>query len=134
MTDTRLYKLFAWVIGVLCLLWLLAECLGGVDEADPRYEELERDSDGYAADCGRAWEALDLVGTVNEDNAALVVDQIESLGTAIEDPGLKSLAAGYAARAEDLAGEESSGAALEEARAEFRDTAAIDLSMSCPMR
>lgn len=133
MTDARLFKLFAWVIGVLLMLWLLAECLGGVDETDTRFEDMERDADQYAADCGRAWEALDLVGTVNGDNVAVVVDQIDSLGTAVADPDLKNLVAGYADRAQEIV-VETSGEDLAGAHTEFRDAAAVNLAMSCPMR
>ncbi|MCD0442872.1 hypothetical protein LO763_04440 [Glycomyces sp. A-F 0318] len=133
MIDTRLLKLFAWTIGVLILLWMLAECAGGPDETDGG-PDLDRDTEQYAADCERAWEALDLVGQADGQNLDAVVDQIDALGTEITDPNLKALAASYAQEVQTLVAAEPGGEALEQARAEFRDTAALDLGMRCPLR
>jgi len=132
MIDTRLLKIFAWTIGVLILLWMLAECLGGTDEADPRNQDLDQDTGQYEADCDRAWQALDLVGQADERNVDSVVDQIDALGTEIVDSNLKALAATYAEEAQAIVAAEPSGDALEDAHVEFRDTAALDLAMRCP--
>lgn len=134
MFETRLLKLFAWVIGVLILLWMLTECLGGTDEADPGRQDLDRDTEEFAADCDRAWEALDRVTEVDGQNVDTVVDEIEVLGTEIADPSLKSMVAGFALGAQTIVSDEPSGDALEQARNEFRDTAALDLAMRCPIR
>ena len=56
MGDNRLFRIFAWTIGVLIVLWMLTECLGGVDPADPRDLQPDRNGDQYAADCDRAWQ------------------------------------------------------------------------------
>ncbi|WP_158630438.1 hypothetical protein [Glycomyces terrestris] len=132
MIDVRLLKLFAWAIGVLLLLWMLTECLGGSDEADPRNQDLERDTERYAADCDRAWQALDLVGQADGASLDEVVDQMEALGTEIQDPALKTLAAAYALDVQDLvAGTDP--ADLDRARAEYQDTAAFNLALRCPI-
>lgn len=133
MIDTRLLKLFAWTIGVLIVLWLLAEC-AGPDAPDPDLPDLDRDTEQHAADCDRAWEALDLVAQVDGQNVDAVVDRIDALGTEIADPNLKAAAASYAQEAQSIAAAEPSGEALEQSRAEFRDAAALDLAMRCPVR
>ncbi|SDD05394.1 hypothetical protein [Glycomyces harbinensis] len=134
MFERRLLKLFAWTIGVLILLWMLAECLGGADEADPSRQDLDRDTEQYAADCDRAWEALDRVTEADGQNVDAVVDEIDALGTEIADQTLKSMVAGYAQEAQSIVAAEPSGEALEQARFDFRDAAALDLSMRCPIR
>jgi Asp-tRNA(Asn)/Glu-tRNA(Gln) amidotransferase A subunit family amidase len=134
MIDPRLLKLFAWTIGVLILLWMLTECLGGVDEADPDRVELDRDTEQYAADCDRAWEALDLVAQADGQNVDAVVDRINALGAEIEDPELKAMAAAYAQETQSIVTAEPSGEALDQARIEYRDTASLDLAMRCPVR
>ncbi len=131
MIDVRLVKLFAWVIGVLLLLWVLAECLGGVDEADPG-RDLERDTEQYAADCDRTWQALDLVGQVDRQNVDAVVDQMEALGNEIEDAELKAMTATYAEEVQDLVAAAPSED-LEAARTRFQDSAAFDLALRCPI-
>jgi hypothetical protein len=136
MTDLRLAKIFAWTIGVLILLWMLAECLGGADETDPGYEDLDRDTQEYAADCERAWQALDLATTADSASMDAVVDQIDTLGTEIADPNLKALTADFAERAQELAAnaDTEDADALADAQAAFRDDAALDLAMRCPLR
>ncbi|WP_344492779.1 hypothetical protein [Glycomyces endophyticus] len=132
MIDARLVKLFAWVIGVLMLLWLLAECLGGADEADPRNQDLDRDTEQYAADCDRAWQALDLVGEADGASVDAVVDQMATLGNEIEDPALKTLAAAYATDAQDLVAATDPDD-LDEALARYQDAAAFSLALRCPI-
>ena len=44
------------------------------------------------------------------------------------------MAASYAQEAQSLVAAEPSGDALEQARIEFHDTAALDLAMRCPVR
>jgi hypothetical protein len=136
MPELRLLKLFAWVIGVLILLWMLTECLGGPAGTGPGDQDLERDSEQYAADCDRAWQSLDLVAHVDHQNVDRVVDQIEALGTDIADPNLKALAAAYARETQELVTRAPPGdsEALEEARSEYREAAALDLAMRCPVR
>jgi hypothetical protein len=136
MVDRRLVKLFAWVIGVLIVLWMLTECLGGADDADPDIQDLDRDTEQYAADCDRTWQALDLAADVDHGNVDAVLDQIDTLGTEIEDPNLKALTADFAQQAQEMVSavqpEDADG--LEDARIEFRDGAALDLAMRCPLR
>jgi hypothetical protein len=134
MIDTRLLKLFAWTIGVLILLWMLTECLGGADEADPGRQDLDVDTEQYAADCELAWQALDLVAQADGQNVDAVVDEIDALGTRIADPGLKAAAASYAQEAQSIVAAEPSGDGLDQARVEFQDAAALDLAMRCPLR
>jgi len=134
MIDVRLVKLFAWTIGVLIMLWMLAECLGGADETDPGYQDIDRDTDQYAADCEHAWQALDLAASADEATVDGVVDRIDSLSTQIADPNLKSITAGYAESAQDLVAGAEDDAALVDAETEFRDDAALDLAMRCPLR
>lgn len=132
MIDVRLVKLFAWTIGILLVLWMLAECMGGADEADEDNEDLQRDSEQYAADCDRAWQALDLASEAAGGDVETVVDQMEALGNEIEDPDLKSLTAVYASQVQDLA----AGTAPEElegAIAQYQDSAAFDLALRCPL-
>lgn len=135
MTDLRLAKLFAWTIGVLILLWMLAECLGGPDETRPGNQDLQRESEQYAAECERAWQALDLAMGADHQNVDRVVDQIEALGTGIDDPDLKALAEGYARQAQEMVAEAPPGDedGLAEARVEFGDAATLDLAMRCPV-
>jgi hypothetical protein len=132
MIDVRLVKLFAWVIGVLMLLWLLAECLGGTDEADPRNQDPDRDTEQYAADCDRTWQTLDLVGEADAANLDSVLDQMEALGNEIEDPGLKTLAAAYALDVQDLVAATAPGE-LDDARAQYQDSASFNLALRCPV-
>ena len=136
MVDRRLVKLFAWAIGVLIALWMLAECLGGPDEADPDIQDLDRDTEQYAADCERTWQALDLAADVDHGNVDVLLDQIDTLGTEIEDPNLKALTADFAQQAQQMVAavppEDEDG--LEEARIDFRDGAALDLATRCPLR
>jgi hypothetical protein len=136
MTELRLVKLFAWTIGVLILLWMLTECLGGPSDTIPGNEDLDRDTQRYAADCGLTWQALDLVSEADHQNVHRVVDQIDALSTEIDDSNLKALAVGYARQAEELVAQTPADdpAALDEARLEFRDTAAFDLALRCPVR
>lgn len=136
MTELRLVKLFAWTIGVLILLWMLTECLGGPNDAIPGNEDLERDTQQYAADCGLTWQALDLVSGADHQNVDRVVDQIDALSTEIDDANLKALAVGYARQTEELVAQvpADDAAALDEARKDFRDTAAFDLALRCPVR
>jgi hypothetical protein len=136
MSELRLVKLFAWTIGVLILLWMLTECLGGPNDAIPDNEDLERDTRQYAADCGLTWQALDLVAEADHQNVDRVVDQIDALSTEIVDPNLKALAIGYARQTEELVAQvpPDDPPALDEARIEFRDTAAFDLALRCPVR
>ncbi|MBO3732152.1 hypothetical protein [Glycomyces niveus] len=136
MTDLRLVKLFAWTIGVLILLWMLTECLGGANEIDPGYQDLERDDKQYAADCENAWQALDLAAGADGDSVDGVVDQIDALGTEIEDPNLKSLTANFAQQIQAIVADVPAGdaEALADAQAAFRDDAALGLAMRCPLR
>ncbi|MDA1360081.1 hypothetical protein O1R50_10620 [Glycomyces luteolus] len=136
MTDLRLVKLFAWTIGVLILLWMLTECLGGADETDPGPQDLNRDTQQYAADCERAWQALDLAVQADDDNVDSIVDQLDTLGTEIEDPNLKALTADFGQQAQEMVADAQSqdAEALEDAQAAFRDDAALDLAMRCPLR
>ncbi|GAA2146400.1 hypothetical protein [Glycomyces algeriensis] len=136
MTDLRLVKLFAWTIGVLTLLWMLTECLGGVDETDPGYQDLDRDAEQIAADCEHAWQAFDLAAEADGENVDGVLDQIDTIGTGIVDPNLKSLTSGFAVRVQEMVASvpEGDADALEEAQAAFRDDASLDLAMRCPLR
>ncbi|MEU5875203.1 hypothetical protein AB0A73_27030 [Glycomyces sp. NPDC047369] len=130
MIDVRLVKVFAWTIGVLLVLWLLAECAGGADGTDDN-EDLQRDAEQYAADCGRTWQALDLAGQAAGGDVESVVDQMEALGNEIEDPDLKSLTAVYASQVQDLAAT-ADPEDLEGAIAQYQDSAAFDLALRCP--
>lgn len=132
MIDVRLVKLFAWVIGVLLLLWMLAECLGGVDEADPDLPDPGRDTQQYAADCDRTWDALDLVGQADAQSVDAVVDQIVALGNQIEDAELKAMTASYAEGVQDLVAA-TAPEDLDAARSRFQDAAAFDLALRCPV-
>ncbi|MDN3242726.1 hypothetical protein [Glycomyces tritici] len=136
MTDLRLVKLFAWTIGVLILLWMLAECLGGADETDPGYQDLERDTEQIVADCEHAWQAFDLAADADSGNLDGVLDQLDAIGTGIADPNLKALTADYALQVQDMVANvpEGDAEALEEAQAAFRDEASLDLAMRCPLR
>jgi hypothetical protein len=134
MTDLRLVKLFAWTIGVLILLWMLTECLGGADETDPGYQDLDRDTQQFAADCERAWQALDLAATADSGTVDVVLDQLDTLGTEIEDPNLKALTADFGERAQEMVAGAEGEDALVDAQAAFRDDAALDLAMRCPLR
>ena len=136
MTDLRLVKLFAWTIGVLVLLWMLAECLGGADETDPGYDDLDRDTQQVVADCERAWQALDLAAGAESGTVDAVVDQLDALGTEIADPDLKALTADFGRRAQAFVADAPADdqEALEDAQAAFRDDAALDLAMRCPLR
>jgi hypothetical protein len=136
MTDLRLVKLFAWTIGVLILLWMLAECLGGVDETDPGYQDLDRDTEQFAADCEHAWRAFDLAAEADSGNLDGVLDQIDTIGTEIADPNLKALTSGFALQAQQMVANAPEGDedALQEAQAAFRDDASLDLAMRCPVR
>ncbi|WP_205326416.1 hypothetical protein [Glycomyces sp. YM15] len=136
MTDLRLGKLFAWTIGVLILLWMLTECLGGADETDPGYQDLDRDTQQYAADCERAWQALDLAVQADSGNVDAVIDQVDTLGTEIDDPNLKALTASFGDQAQDMVASARSedAEALADAQAAFRDDAALSLAMRCPLR
>lgn len=136
MIDARLVKLFAWTIGVLVLLWMLTECLGGVDETDPGYEDRDRDRQQYAVDCGHAWQALDLAAGADTGNVDRVVDQLDALSTDMVDPNLKALTAGFAQQTQENVASAQAGDAgdLEDAQAAFREKAAIDLAMRCPLR
>lgn len=136
MTDLRLVKLFAWTIGVLVLLWMLTECLGGVDETDPGYQDLDRDTQQLAADCGRAWQALDLASTADGTSLDGVLDQLDVLVADIADPGLKALTADLAQQTQDMVANtpEGDADALAQAQAAFRDEAGLDLAMRCPVR
>lgn len=134
MIDARLVKLFAWAIGVLIMLWMLTECLGGADETDPGYQDIDRDTQQYAADCEHAWQALDLAASADEATVDGVVDRVDALATEIADPNLKAIATGYAESAQNLVANADDDAALVDAESEFRDDAALDLSMRCPLR
>lgn len=132
MIDVRLVKLFAWTIGILLVLWMLAECMGGADETGGDSEDLRRDSEQYAADCGRTWEALDLAGQAAGGDVEDVVDQMEALGNQVEDPDLKALTAVYASQVRDLAAS-ADPEDLEGAIARYQDSAAFDLALRCPL-
>lgn len=134
MPELRLAKIFAWTIGVLILLWMLAECLGGPDMTSPGRQDLERDTEQYAADCERTWQALDLAAAADPQNLDRVLDRIDALGTDIADPNLKALTAEYARLAQEIVSRAPAGDAdaLDEARTGFRDAAALDLAMRCP--
>lgn len=136
MPELRLVKIFAWTIGVLIVLWMLAECLGGVDEADPGNQDLERDTEQYAADCERTWTALELAVGADQESLDPVLDQLDAIGTDIEDPNLKALTAGFAQQAQEMVADAdpADADALEASQAEFRNDAALDLSMRCPLR
>ncbi len=64
----------------------------------------------------------------------VLLDQIDTLGTEIEDPNLKALTADFAQQAQQMVAavppEDEDG--LEEARIDFRDGAALDLATRCP--
>jgi hypothetical protein len=132
MIDVRLVKLFAWVIGVLLMLWMLTECLGGADEADPDTPDLERETEQYAADCDRTWQALELVGQADAQSVHTVVDQMETLGNQIEDAELKAMTASYAEEVQDLVAA-TDPEDLDAAREQYQDAAAFDLSLRCPV-
>lgn len=103
MTDLRLGKIFAWVIGVLVLLWLLAECVGASGPVyDPDQVDREQDAQSYAADCDRTWRALDLMGQVDAANVDDVVDEIDMLASEITDPELARLTSSFAVQAREI--------------------------------
>ncbi|MFB9662477.1 hypothetical protein ACFQS3_23850 [Glycomyces mayteni] len=131
MIDVRLVKVFAWTIGVLLVLWMLAECAGGADGTDTD-GDLQRDADRYAADCGRTWQALDAAGGAAGGDVESVVDEMEALGNEIEDPDLKALTAVYVERVQDLAAT-AAPEDLEGAIAQYQDSAAFDLALRCPL-
>ncbi|MEU6250797.1 hypothetical protein [Glycomyces sp. NPDC047010] len=131
MIDVRLVKVFAWTIGVLLVLWMLAECAGGIDETDTD-GDLQRDAEQYAADCGRTWQALDAAGEVAGGDVESVVDRMEAFGNEIEDPDLKALTAVYTERVQDLAATVDP-ADLAGEIAQYQDSAAFDLALRCPL-
>ncbi|THV25927.1 hypothetical protein [Glycomyces paridis] len=130
MTDFRLLKIFAWTIGVLVVLWMLTECLGGVDPADPGDLGPERDDERYAADCGRAREALEVAAGADAATIDAALDRIDALGAEIADGELKALVAGYGEQAQAIVAAEPES--LDEAMSDFRDPAAFDLALRCP--
>lgn len=133
MTGTQLTKLFAWVIGVLILLWLLAECLGGTDPTGPMPEDVEQQNQQLVDDCRRTWEALELMGTADHENVGRVVDEIEILAAEIADPELGAMAADFGVRAEEMIDSIEPGdrEAFEEDYRLFRSLTEVDLSMRC---
>ena len=133
MTGTQLTKLFAWVIGVLILLWLLAECLGGPDPTAPMPEDVEQENQQLVEDCRRTSEALELMGTADHENVGRVVDEIEILAAEIADPELGSMAADFGVRAEEMVDSIEPGdrEAFEEDYRLFRSLTEVDLSMRC---
>ncbi|GAB4003627.1 hypothetical protein GCM10029992_46120 [Glycomyces albus] len=133
MTGTQLTKLFAWVIGVLILLWLLAECLGGADTGGPVPEEVEQENQQLVDDCRRTWEALELMGTADRENLGRVVDEIEILAAEIADPELGTMASEFGVRAEEMvaAVEPGDREAFEEDYRLYRSLTEVDLSMRC---
>ncbi|MCH7230373.1 hypothetical protein L0U85_05805 [Glycomyces sp. L485] len=134
MTGVLLTKIFAWVIGVLALLWLLAECVGGPDPADdPSEQEIQRDAEQYAQDCQNTWEALALTGEADHESAEFVVDEIETIASDIEDPELSAMAYSFAGRVEDVvAGTETGDTEeLQESLQLYRGLVEVDLSLRC---
>ncbi|GAB3232966.1 hypothetical protein GCM10027447_29110 [Glycomyces halotolerans] len=134
MTGVQLAKIFAWTIGVLCLLWLLAQCLAGPDYAtDPERDQYEQDAEQYVADCQRSWEALDLMGELDHANVDQVVDQIDIMAAEIVDPELAEMTYSFAARAEELVRYTDPGddEQIEEDYRLFRGLVEVELSMRC---
>lgn len=134
MSGVLLTKIFAWVIGVLVLLWLLAQCLGGPDATeDPSEQEIERDAEEYAADCAMAWEALELMGEADHETVDYVADEIETIAADISDPALSEMTYAFAARAEEMvdATEPGDEEELRENYQLYRGLVEIDLSLRC---
>ncbi len=134
MTGAHLVKLFAWVIGVLVLLWALVQCMGaprsgtGPDGGDSERESVQR-----AADCGRAWEALELMGEADHGNVDAVADEIGMLGDEIVDRELSLMVYAFAERTEEMvaAAEEGDAAKLEDTYLLYRGLVEVDLSIKC---
>jgi len=133
MTGAPLVKLFAWVIGVLVLLWILVQCMGA-----PRYGTgpdggPEGESAQRAADCGRAGEALALMGEADHGNVDSVVDEIEMLADEIVDGELSRMVYAFAERTEEMvaAAEEGDAAKLEDTYLLYRGLVEVDLSLKC---
>lgn len=133
MTGTQLVKVFAWAIGVLILLWLLAECLGGPDPVEQPPEEFEENNQQLASDCQRTWEALELMGSADHENIGEVIDEIEIISGEIADPELAQMTADFGVRAEEMVESVEPGdqEALDENYRLFRSLTEVDLSMRC---
>lgn len=133
MTGAQLTKLFAWVIGALLLLWMLAECLGGESAGDSAPDEVDREGRTLASDCRRAWEALELMGTADHGNVGAVVDEIEILAGEIADPALGETVADFGVRTEEMVDSVEPGdqAGLGEEYLLFRSSVESDLSARC---
>lgn len=136
MPELRLVKIFAWTIGVLIMLWMFTECLGGTDNTDPGNQDPERDTEQYADDCENTWTALDLAASADHESVDGVLDQLDAIGADIDDPDLKALTADFARQAQQMVADADPGDAdaLEASQAEFRDDAALDLALRCPLR
>lgn len=133
MTNTLLFKIFAWTIGVLVLLWMLAECLGGVDPADPGDLETGRTTDQYRTDCAHTWEALELASGADVDTLDSVLDRLDALDAQIADGDLKARAVGYGNQAESILTSIQDEGERAEALMEFRQSEGFDLSLQCPV-
>ncbi|GAB3651321.1 hypothetical protein [Glycomyces tarimensis] len=134
MSGVQLIKIFAWVIGVLSLLWLFVQCLGGPDPTEgPSEREIEQDVEEYAEDCRRAREALELLSEVDHENVDFVTDEIDTIATDIRDPQLSQMAYSFASRAEEMvAGTEPGDTEeLRENYELYRGLVEIDLSLRC---
>ncbi|WP_100444471.1 hypothetical protein [Glycomyces xiaoerkulensis] len=134
MTDLQLGKLFAWVIGVLSLIWLLAQCMGGpVAPPEPDPQEFDRDSQFYAEDCRRTWEALEMMGELDHENVDQVVDEIDLIASEITDPELSEMAYSFGARVQEMVAQTEPGddEQLQESYMLFRGLVEVDLSMRC---
>lgn len=134
MTGAHLVKLFAWVIGALVLLWMLVQCMGAPQYGTgPGERDSERDSVQRAADCGRAWDALELMGEADHGNVDAVVDEIGMLADEIVDRELSRMVYAFAERTEEMvaAAEEGDAAKLEDTYLLYRGLVEVDLSLKC---
>ena len=134
MTGGQLTKLFAWVIGVLSLLWLLVQCVGGPDYTeDLQDRDTDRDAEQHAEDCRRTWEALELVGEADHENVDSVVEEIDMLASQISDPALSDMAYSFVDRTEEMvaAAEPGDTEELEDTYQLYRGLVEVDLSIRC---
>ncbi len=129
-TGAPLVKLFAWVIGVLLLLWVLVQCMGG---PSPTADLDDGGAEQHAADCRRTWEALDLMGEADHENVDWVVDEIDELASEIRDPGLSAMTYAFITRTEDMiaAADPGDDKQLEDTYRMYRGLVEVDLSLRC---
>lgn len=133
MGDNRLFRIFAWTIGVLIVLWMLTECLGGVDPADPRDLQPDRNGDQYAADCDRAWEALELASNADVDTLDAVLDRLDAIDSEIVDGNLKARAAEYGRQAQTIVTSTEDEQERADLLTQFRQSESFSLASQCPV-